>query len=78
MNLTKKEIEEIKNAAVRVWNYVSSDAGECSVDEAIELALDAGRPVTIGGLSQELYEKMCKEDWEEIEKLMRSVFRGRV
>lgn len=57
----------VKEAVRRVWAVISADAYEMlrdmttgeALEVAVELCLDADRPVTEGGLSKEDYTLIC-------------------
>jgi hypothetical protein len=74
---TKQERAQILGAASGTWEYVASDAYQLegfkgTIPEKAELVLDADRIVTIGGLDEELYERLGKLGWKEQIKFVRS------
>jgi len=76
---TKEETIEIKTAAQRTEQTISSDIeqvlqpGDKYDDVIVEMILDANRIETIGGLSSELYQKIT-ENFKEADKIVRKRF----
>lgn len=67
--MTLEEAEAlVKKAARGVWGQIAGDAGECSVDDAVELALDADRPVAFGFMTKHQYAEICKLDYRIVDK----------
>ncbi len=55
--------ERIKRAVPKVWAQISADVDwPITLKEAVELCLDADRPVTFGYLSKEDYASLLKLD----------------
>tara|TARA_Y100000310_G_C20550418_1_gene747770 strand:+ start:309 stop:536 length:228 start_codon:yes stop_codon:yes gene_type:complete len=63
MELTEQEQEEVFKAANSTVNQISECFITGSLDEAIELVVDANRISNMGGLAQETYDKLIQTDF---------------
>lgn len=82
--LTVEEIESIRRAALRTFDYIAGDTlqlmQECEgrsyikQAEVIEMVIDADRLVSIGGISTELNERLYAMPTAAQNKLFRSFF----
>lgn len=70
--------ELVMKAAPKVWQAIHADAGEISMDEAVELVMDAGRPVTFGGMTQEQYDFICAMPYQKVDKWCEEALKGLV
>jgi hypothetical protein len=50
--------------APHLWSQLAADAGEASLEEMVELVLDADRPVSFGLMDAEDYNEVLKLDNE--------------
>jgi hypothetical protein len=82
--LTPEEQQEIIQAAQSTWDQIGMDAltatkqsgGPSTLrgDTVAEIAFDADRPVTIGGISRELYKKFLGMPEDQKDTLMNKAF----
>lgn len=76
----------VKETVRAVWNQIAADAEELltgasreeRLEMMVELCLDADRPVTMGWLSEEDYDLVCKERMNEADTWAREVLKGLV
>lgn len=76
-----RELKEVVQKAVpKVWGQIQADAyelGDLTLDDAVELCLDADRPVTMGGMTKEQYRMIGTERYyKEAERWAREALRG--
>ncbi len=66
----------VKSAVPMIWADIRADVDwPCSLDEAVELCIDAGRPVMFGYLSQEDYDALVDLDKETVDNWAREALR---
>lgn len=66
--MTEGEKAQLFVAAARTWSSISSDAAEIgatTLQDAVELVLDADRIVSIGRLPENLYKKVMESSEAE-------------
>lgn len=77
--MTKIEAKALViKAAPKVWHQINGDVGECSVAEACELVMDAGRPVTFGAMTQKQYDEICAMPHKVVDKWVEEALKGLV
>lgn len=78
--------QKVQKSVPRVWQEICYDASEleggCSLEDAVELCLDANRPVWTGrspeahGMTAEEYAALCHLDKDMVDGWAREVLRG--
>ncbi len=60
---------KVREMLPSLWGQLQADAGEdCDLDTAVELCLDADRPVTFGYLTKAEYTILCEMDHKVVDK----------
>lgn len=79
MKLTDEQKKRMAPAIVRAWCAVADDAGRVNLSNAVEIACDAGRPVTYGKMTPE-DDRALGEAYhdKDTKKWLRGVLRGYV
>jgi hypothetical protein len=69
-------LDRVKSAVIRVFQDCADDLAaslekgeKMTIGMATEVALDAGRPITMGGLSKEDWEKFSAIGYEAMDKM---------
>ena len=69
--------QAVKQAVPQTWSVVSADVDwEIDLDGAVELCLDADRPVSFGFMTETEYEQLLKTDNKIVDGWAREALRG--